>query len=151
MTYRIEEARPEHVRLLAPVMRADDVAELDAMGVSARRGLWRSWRVALIRRAAFVDDEIACIWGVGGSPLGQTGCPWLLTGPAVERASLAFVREARHEVASMLRLFPVLANYVPARYRRAVGFLALLGFTLADPVPMGPRGELFHPFEMRRA
>lgn len=151
MTYRIEEARPHHLRLLEPVLRTEDRLELEATGFSPMRCLWRSWKGAVIRQAAFVDDEIACVWGVGGSLLGGHGSPWLLTSPAIERASLAFVREARGEVARMLDIFPVLANFVPARYLKATRFLTLLGFTLDDPVPLGPKGEMFHPFTMRRA
>lgn len=130
MNYMIVDAEAEHVKMLCASLRSDDLDEISRFGVSPRRGLWRSFRVSLLRRAAFVDGEIAAMWGVGGTVLGSEGIVWLMTSDAIERAPFAFVREARSEVATMLQIWPRLVGMVSPDYARAVKFLSLLGFSI---------------------
>jgi hypothetical protein len=96
-----------------------------------------------------IDGEPAVVGGVVGSVLGGEGMPWLLTTAAVERAPVAFVREARRNVQQALVAYPSLANYVHAPYKRAIGFLLLLGFAIDPPEPIAATGEMFHRFWMR--
>lgn len=142
----------DHVRLLAGSLRAEDVRECLASGGRPFKLLWRSWRSSqLLRRSAFVDGEIAAMWGIGGPWLSQTGIPWLLTAPAVERIPLRFLRECRSGMAEMLVFYPRLSNYVHADYTRSIRFLALLGFEVGEPQPHGPHGELFCAVTLERA
>lgn len=146
----IVEADISHVYQLARALRAEDAGELEAAGLVPERGVRASFRSALIRRTAFVDGNLAAMFGMGGIALGDVGHPWLLTTPAIERAPVEFVREARNVVGRMLQLKPVLVNYVDARYLRACRFVALLGFVLEPPAPFGPLGAQFRRFEARR-
>lgn len=139
-----------HVYTLAARMRREDQAEMEAAGLDARVALRKTFRAALIRETIFVDGEIAAMWGMGGDALSDTGTPWLLTTPAVERVPVSFVREGRKNVATMLRIKPILVNYVDARYARACRFVEALGFVLEPPAPFGPKGALFRRFELRR-
>ena len=50
----------------------------------------------------------------------------------------------------MLSFFPTIANRVHAPYRRALKFLALLGFEVGPPEPMPPYGEPFCLVSMTR-
>jgi hypothetical protein len=149
-TVTIIPSTPEHVRLLGRSMREADAREITCLGLLPHRALWRSYRAALLRKTAFVDGEIAAMWGTGGCVLGRTGRPWLLTGPACEKVTpLTFARIYRREVEGMLKLFPILVNYVHAEYSGAMRLLRLTGFTLHEPEPIGPGGALFRKFEMR--
>lgn len=161
LRYSIVPATITHVHQLAPRLRDGDRAEIEAAGLEPRRCLRGSFQAAIVRHTVFVfekdareradgDGEIAAMWGLGGVLLGDVGQPWLLTAPAIERVPLAFVKEARAQVAVMLALKPVLRNHVAADYAKAIGLLKMLGFRIAPPEPFGPRGALFREFELRR-
>lgn len=102
-------------------------------------------------RAAAIDGEVAAMWGLGGDILSDTGEPWLMTAPPVERAPVSFLRVARAELAAMLAIKPRLENYVAADYRKAVRLLEKLGFALEAPQPIGPKRALFRKFWIERA
>lgn len=135
-----------HVYLLAANMRAADRAEAVGLGADPKRALRLSFRQALMRRTAFVDGAIAAMWGLAGDCLSDVGYPWLVTSAAIERLPLTFVREGRRQLAAMLRLKPILENVVAADYAGAVRFLEILGFTLEEPIAMGPAGLPYRKF-----
>jgi len=148
--YQIVPAQLNHVSMLADKLRRGDKLELTSVGMSPNRALFKAFRGSIIRRTAFVDGDIACMFGVGGSVLSGVGYPWLLTSEAIERVPFSFVREGRREVAKMQAMFPLLENYVLASYVQACGFLLILGFDLGPPVEFGPKRALFRRFELRR-
>lgn len=150
MTCVIVVAEPAHIRLLSTRLRVEDQAEVEAAGMDARKALWRSFRQATLARTAFVDGEIAAMWGIGGCPLGTLGRPWLLTAPPIEHVKVAFIRESRYEVREMLTLFPELRGFVDARYQRAVRLLQVLGFSISEPFPFGPYDVPFKQYSLRR-
>ena len=149
-THEVLPCAPEHLLALAENLRAGDRAEIEAAGITPQRALWRSYRTSIIARTGFIDGEVAACWGCGGSPLGRAGQPWLLTGPACERAKVTFVRVARFETARMLRLFPELRGMVDARYSRAIRLLEALGFTVGPEQPWGPLGAMFREYVLVR-
>lgn len=139
-----------HVRALAAQLRPGDQHEIEIFGFPTNKALWRSFKGSFLRHTAFIDDEIAAMWGVGGAPMGQTGQPWLLTSAAVENIPpLRFVHIYQQEVLRMLKVFPILVNYVDASYTKAVRLLDIIGFNLSEPEPLGPKGAMFRKFEMR--
>jgi hypothetical protein len=149
-SYWIVPTTPEHVYALADSLRARDADELEATGVKVKRALWRGYRRSLWCRTAFVDGDIAAIWGLNASALSNYGVPWLLTAPAVERVPFAIRREAGREVAKMLALCPVLENHVLASYAGAVRLLQSLGFTVFPAEPTGRNGALLSRFRLER-
>jgi hypothetical protein len=149
-SYWIVPTTAEHVYALAAVMRQGDRAELEATGVKVKRALWRGYRRSLWCRTAFVDGDIAAIWGLNASALSNYGVPWLLTAPAIERMPVAFRREAGREVARMLALCPVLENHVLTSYTGAVRLLRSLGFTVFQGESTGHNGALLSRFRLER-
>lgn len=135
---------------LAARMREEDRLEAVGLGGDPTRLLRESYRSAILRRTAFVDGEIAAMWGLGGVMLSDEGAPWLVTTPAIEKIPVFFVKRARVEVAEMLRLRSTLLNVVLASYDRACRFLHVVGFALDDPKPMGPNGVLYRRFWISR-
>lgn len=124
--YEIIEARYEHIQPLALNLRYADVAEIHEAGFSTVRAIGGSFRRSLYRRTAFVNGEIAAMWGVGG--VLTIGEAWLLTTPAIEKAPWAFAREGKHEVANMLKLFYRLQLMVHCDYTAAIRLASLWGF-----------------------
>lgn len=140
---------PEHVAMLKNNLREEDRQEILRFGITIERAVWRSYRRSYQARTAFVDGEIAAMWGCNGNFLG-TGRPWLLTTAAVKNISpLTFIRIYQQEVEDMLGVFPVLANYVDASYNSAIRALEIIGFDIGEPEPIGFKNELYRKFEMR--
>ncbi len=110
-----------------------------------------TFRHSLFAGTAFVDGEIAAMWGLCADMLSDCGEPWLVTTNAVEAIPVTFVREGRRQVARMLAVKPRLENMVAARYQRAVRFLEVLGFVVDPPRPFGPRQEVFRRFHIGAA
>jgi hypothetical protein len=139
-----------HAYALAKCLREDDRSEVEAAGDTARIALRRCFRGSVMAKTAFVDGEIACMWGLAGTMLSDVGHPFLLTGAPVERAPLALIKIGRQEVKKMLWHRAHLYDYVAARYVRAIGLLKLFGFSIGEPVPFGPKLMPFCKFEMKR-
>ena len=150
MPHEIVRAEPRHVMAMVGQLRAGDAAEVSAAGATQSRALWRSYRKSIISRAALVDGEMAAIWGVAGCPLGTVGATWLLTTPTVEKAKIAFIREARLEVAWMLEIFPELRGICDARYGRALRLLTAHGFKVGSMVEVGDDRVPFMEYSARR-
>lgn len=147
-------AEIEHVYLLADVLRPGDAAELAGSGHSARKSLYRGYRNSILCRTAFVDGDIAAMWGLavglrpGVSPLSDLAVPWLLTSAAAARVPLSFLRVAKRELALMRQHRRRLESFVAADYAQAVKLLRVLGFTVERPAPIGVGGALFSRFHI---
>ncbi len=146
--YLIRDAEIADVYALARNLRDGDRLEVASLGVTPAMGLRKSFRNAVVRRTAIIDGEIAAMWGVGGSAVGNTGYPWLMTAPAVERIPVLFLRVARSELGRMRRRFHRLEGLVAAEYTMACRFLEVLGFMLGPVTEIGPRSAKFRTFMM---
>jgi hypothetical protein len=136
---------------LAPIMRSEDAAEVFASdGWTPLEALLESMRKSNDSWAVLVDGRIAAIFGVVSTDiLGGVGTAWMLTGPAVEAHPVSFLRTCRRGIAQMLERWPVLTNWVDARYVRSLRWAKWLGFAIGPARPVGRLGELFHPIELR--
>lgn len=138
-----------HIRELQGTIRDEDRREIEIYGFSCAKGLWRSYKVGLMNRTALVNGKVAACWGCGGTYMGSTGQPWLLTSYEAELVSpLKFARIYQQEVFKMLELFPVLENYVAADYEKAARLLEIIGFTLGPPEILG--AGLYRKFTLER-
>jgi hypothetical protein len=144
---------PSHISdvyALASRLRKQDEVEIAAFGLSAKRGLRLCFRMGILRKTYFVDGEIAAMSGMTGDLLSDTGHPYLLTGPAVERAPFAVLREAKRSVDEMMMLRKTLSGEVLASYAKAVRMLEMMGFEIGEPRAIGIHGELFSQFRKER-
>jgi hypothetical protein len=140
------------VYALAATLRPGDRAEIAAIGRDPRTVLRASFRSSLTPvKVALFDGQIAAMWGLGGDILSDTGWPWLMTAPPIERIAVSFLKIAKAEVAAMLAFKPRLEGHVDARYAKAVRLLEVLGFAIDPPMPVGPGRALFRPFSIERA
>ena len=131
-------------------MREGDKRECEAVGLTPQRAVWRSYKASIFCVTSFIDGQLATVGGMGGDFLSDIGNPWLFTTPAVEKVPKAYIEGTRAMVGRMLTMKPRLENYVHADYRQACGFLRLVGFTLGDPEPYGPKGAMFRKFWLVR-
>lgn len=143
-----------HVGELSSELRVKDRMEILGLGFGVKKALWRAYKSSVFCRTAFVDGEIAAMWGLclnwrpGLSLLGNLGVPWLHTSVKVEEMPVAFVKAAKREVAAMKALRPQLENFVLADYAEAVKLLKILGFSIDDPAPVGVNGVHYCRFHM---
>jgi hypothetical protein len=147
---RIVPSEIADVYRLAAHLREGDRLEISGLDLDPTAIIRASYRSAILRRTAFVDGELAAMWGLGGVALSDDGTPWLMTTKAVERIPVSFVRIARDEVRQMLALRRHLENVVLASYRSACRFLEVLGFALDEPVALGPQGLAYRRFWIDR-
>lgn len=139
-----------HIAALKSNLRPEDAAEVLQFGVTINKALWYSYRMAAIRKTALIDGEVAACWGCNGGLLGNKAVPWLMTTPLVHKVSpLKFTRIYINEVNEMLKIFPILSNYVDAKYSSAIRMLENAGFILFEPEPIGSYGALYRRFEIR--
>ncbi len=151
MKIEVRPATIADVYALARRLRPGDRAEVEALGQDPRRALRFSFRASLYPpQACFVDGEIAAMWGMGGDILSDEGRPWLMTGMAVERIPVSFVKIAQAWIADALSIKPRLENQVLADYTKSVRLLGVLGFRLDERCPLRPGGVPFRRFHITR-
>lgn len=148
MSALILPATAAHAEYLREQLRAGERHEIACLGSTPTEALAASLAGSIFARVAILDGRVAAMWGVGGSPLGGIGEPWLLTTVDVERVPIKMVRTARDEAGQMLGLFPTLVNYVTAEYRQACRFLEVVGFRLGPAFPFS--GAQWREFRMER-
>lgn len=143
------ESKALHAKLLSEVLRKEDSLEAEALGIDPTKAAFFAYRNATYRYTAFVDNKIAAMWGVVGTPLAVTGQPYLLTTSAVENISpVKFARLYKEEVKKMSQLFPKLENYVDARYTKSIRMLKIAGFELSEIMLLGPNKTPFNKFTL---
>lgn len=138
------------VYALAANLRLEDAREVGEAGLDLRQAIRRSYRNAILRKSYFVDGELAAMTGLCGAMLADIGEPYLMTAPACERVKVSFVKHARAAVNEMLKHRLQLVGEVHASYTRACRLLEVLGFSLSDPHPLGPKGALFRRYSIMR-
>lgn len=145
-------AQQRDLDCVATLMRDADKAEALAMaGVGPAEAVRRSAALSHETLAGRVDDETVCIFGLGvGCLLTGVGRPWLLGTDLVERHAVRFLRRNRVIIDRWLDQCEHLENWVDARHRRSITWLAWLGFEIYAAQPFGPYQKLFHRFDMRR-
>ena len=138
----------DHVRMLASSMRDEDRREVERLGTTPFKGLWRSYRNSRLCQSGFIGDDIVAIWGLNGAILGSTGNPWVMTSTLVDKFPFVFAMIYRRELKKMLERHDTLESFVDAEYAKSLRMMEVCGFKRREVVPMGKNGELFVRLEM---
>lgn len=134
---------PSHIRSLGENLRDSDIERARKLGIPAHRALWRSYRESLICKTIFINDHVAAIWGCVGSPLGQTGKPWMIMSPATDKYPMRVAFRYRKELRDMLTYFSKLEDWVDVSNHKALKLLHILGFKFGEIAPAGKDGTMF--------
>lgn len=146
---RVRPAHAGDAEALAAVLRGEDAAEVRAGGHEPLEALQASVAASHCAFALELGGELACLFGLRDGPretaLGPPAyqIPWLLTGPAVARFPVAFMKVSRAAIATFLVDHPLLVNLVDARYTAALRWAWHLGAAIGDAVPVQPSGLPF--------
>ncbi len=156
MRAEVRQAQAEDIPRIAERMRAADRAEIAAShGHTPEQALSLSLAASTAAWTGWVDDEPACMFGVGPiAILAGRGAPWMLGTEVLDDMPWPFVRQefmprCRESVKAMLAVYPMLENYVDDRNTSSKNWLRHLGFALAvEPVTL-PSGVNFRHFAMQ--
>lgn len=131
-------------------MREADRAEALALGVLPGRALRDSVARSAITWVAWDDEEPVALLGVipQSSLLGERGVPWMIGSDRAPLHRRALIAAAPAYIGEMLAAYSHLLNFVHADNHAAVRWLRRVGFTVQAAAPYGPRGAMFHRFEM---
>ncbi len=149
------EATEEHARALAPLLRPEELAELEASGVvDPLEMMLFGVRTSDRCLAVLLHGQVGAILGVGAprSVLGKprVGQLWFLTGTPFLEHPRPFMRVARQAVAMLLEEYPVVHNIIDGRYTGALLVADSLGAEFGNPIAYGPHSIPFVPFCIRR-
>lgn len=133
----------KHLLELRDNLREDDRKEIACFGISNHDALWASWQNSIVCKTAIVEGQVAGIWGIAGCLWEGIGRPWILTAPICEKYPIPFALLYRQEMKEMLKIFPILENYVDAAYHKSLKLLEIMGFTLYNAERYGPNGGMF--------
>lgn len=141
----------QHIAELAANMRAEDVEEVAAFGETPLSAVQAAMQVSRDAYAWTIDGKVAAMFGVASFQImNHVGHPWLLSTPELVRSPWRFLYGSRLFVREWAQQWPVLVNYVDARYTVAVDWIKFMGFTVYDAEPWGPLQAPMRKFEMVR-
>lgn len=138
----------DHAYVLAKNLREGDRLECEALGMTPRVTLRKSYYTSLFKRTTIINGKVGACFGFSGAVLGYTAAPWLLTSPEVEKVYLQLALAYRKQVKNMLKMYPKLENFCLADYTKSLAVLRLIGFTVDAPKPYGPKGVNFCKFTL---
>jgi Protein of unknown function (DUF2833) len=145
MNYSIVKAAYHHAAMVAASVRADDRAELAAVGQSPLMAAVTSLHSSTKAWTGIVDGEPICIFGVSEWADGS-GRPWMIATDKLEPNQRIFLRKCKECVAAMLDGYNLLHNFVSADNTTAIKWLQWLGFEIGQLQPYGKNGETFYYF-----
>jgi hypothetical protein len=124
-------ATQAHVDAMVGHLRAGDVAELAAIGLTDRAALERGLAYSIEAWTAVSAGVAMGMFGITcGGVLGDEGHPWLLTTCWTVPHWIIFARALREAVDRYKRMFPRLSGMTDARYAPAIRLLTWLGFAI---------------------
>ena len=122
-------ATAAHADAMAPLMSAQDVAEIEAMGFTPREALGYSLNGSTVADCALVDGVPAALWGIcPRSLLGERALLWMLGTPAVQQNARALLVLSRYFADWAQERYPVLEALIDSRHDKALRWVKWLGF-----------------------
>ena len=146
----VRDTVPEDLCVIIDEMRAEDVAEVLAIGSTPEQS---------VLQGALHSDPLWTVVDSSGYPVAlfgavpavlpcgtSVGVVWLLGTPGVTRIRWEFLRQSRRWVNALHEAHGVLWNRIDVRNKLHTDWLKWLGFTMLSPKPIGVNGELFSEF-----
>lgn len=149
MRVEIVEASLAHMRAVAGRLRVEERLETVAAREVPRHLMLRLWGDATYRRAGLVEGEVAAVWGCGGTLGSSAADVWLFTTPVIDKIPLRFVREARGQIAEMLKTRHTIYSACLETCERSLRLWQMLGFEAQDAVDVGG-GQRFRALVLNR-
>lgn len=133
---------------LAPRLRPEDAEECLAAGLQPSVLIADSLALSHEAWAAEENGVVIALWGYGAEGIFGEADAWLLTAPEIERHKKLFIRLNLDFLSHVLNLHGSVVGHVHAKYKRAVRWLAWLGFQRAGTLRIN--GAEFFVMRLRR-
>lgn len=143
----VEPSTPEDVEELSRTMREDDRKEIMASGgLRPHASLRLATSLSEVALTIKVDGEVLAIFGVQRLSLTpDVVLPWALTSGLADRYKKIVFSMSKLVLAGLMKQYPIMFNYVDARYGKALRWAKRIGFTVASsPEKYGLEGRDFY-------
>lgn len=142
----------ELVETIAAEMRQADIDEVWASNHhTPLEALTKGWEMSDFSTVAMANGEPLVMFGlVKRDILTGSGVLWMLGSNRVMSHKKELFRQTVLVVDEMLTVCPRLCNMVHGKNVSSIKWLKWLGFTIEEPIPHGPDGDLFHRFYLER-
>lgn len=126
---------------------AEELQTFRATGINAKDAVLNTWNDSKRKWVIFKDAQPVVLFGVVDAGNG-IGIPWMVGTPEMAKIKIFLCKISARYIEKMKKEFTSLVNYVEVNNKLSIGWARWCGFTICPPIPYGPFGYLFHPFEM---
>jgi hypothetical protein len=148
----VRDSEPADIDLLAGSMRRADREEIWAQSrATPESSLQYAFDKSDLCLTVLHEGRIAAMFGICPMSLvSNRAIVWLLSSDEVPKMGLTFAKYSKPFIKMFLQLYPVLENWVDARYIKALNWLKFCGFTIAAAEPNGIDKLPYHHVIIRR-
>ena len=144
---KLNTAKEEDIQELLEDIRQVDIDEIrSSTGKDPGEVLAATFQMPGIRYVLRVKGELVCMYGIVMPNEHKEGIPWMIGTNNVKKYKRQFLDASRFVFCTLCGKFTYLENYVDARNKDSIKWLAWLGFYIEDPVPYGAEKLPFHKF-----
>lgn len=128
----ISEGKLRYAGQMIRRLRHDHQNANSAVGLNSHHVLRSAMAQSSYRKAAFLDGELAGLWGVTGSIMSPFGYAWLCLSQEASRRPILVLREAARQIDEIMRTKAVLVTDIMGDDVAAIRLATYLGFCSAD-------------------
>jgi hypothetical protein len=134
-------ATEEHARSIGLRLRAEDMREVDALGIDGPEGVLLSMRYSIMAFTMLDDGVPMGMWGACTDSLiaSPAAIIWCLTAEGTERLAKHQLRLSRKFVEDMMVIYPRLLCYVDPEYTKTRRWVGWLGGELRGETVLGTK------------
>lgn len=136
--FEIVEAKRHHCGPMSRALRRDHLSAMLAIGADVHRELRDCFDQSSFRKAWLIDGQIGALGGVLGTLANGDGMIWLAIAELAMRYPVAMIREARKQLAGLMRLKRGLVTTVLEGDPASLRFAIAVGFHDPDANWSGP-------------
>lgn len=148
----VRRATEADARFIIDNILPEDIAEIEAFGVTVEQGVMFSFNHAGQVWVADSPDGPVCMWGLSkGSSLIGGASAWLMTSSLIDKYSRHFLRDVKPYIKALGEQYGYVENYIDSRHERALRFFQWLGFEInkENGMLIGPQNIPFYKVCLR--
>lgn len=137
-TFKTVEMKAFHCGAIVKRLRFEHRVALARVGRDAHKELRSTFDESCIRRAWFIDGELAAVGGVTGSAASAMGYAWLALSEKATHYPVAILKEVQRQLAAIMVTKRELALTIIGGDEAAKRLAVFLGFHVEDEGPGAP-------------
>ena len=137
------------IQFLADHIRIEDKREIEALGCNAFKAFEYGHKAGSYT-GLYHGVPMAMFGTYKQVLLSDNACIWMLGTRDIDNCSREMLTITRKYIDYELNNHKELFNYVDARYKKALKWLRVLGFSFSEPLKAGINGEIFYKISIGR-